>query len=161
MSEFHLILMLVFFQVLKWFRGLIAEFGPDIKIRVASRRGTPVASILTLSHKKSMIYKYGCSNVVYSQLGGTALLFWRAIQEAKDEGFEEFEMGRSEVDNLGLIRFKEHWGATGTALHYWSYPQESVGLPSVWRQKVARRMVSIFPDIALETVGKLFYKHIG
>ena len=93
-----------------WFRGLIAAFGKDLKIRVASKDGVAVASILTLSHKKSMIYKYGCSNSAFNNLGGTALLFWKTIQEAKENGFDELEMGRSDVDNLGLIAFKEHWG---------------------------------------------------
>jgi len=99
-------------QPLVWFRGLIAAFGTDLKIRVASKDGVAVASILTLSHKKTMIYKYGCSNVAFNNLGGTSLLFWRTIQEAKDRGFEELELGRSDVDNLGLVAFKERWGAS-------------------------------------------------
>lgn len=148
-------------QPLNWFRGLIAAFGNDIKIRVASKDRTAVASILTLSHKKSMIYKYGCSNAAFNRLGGTALLFWKTIQEARDHGFEELDMGRSDIDNLGLIAFKERWGATGTVICYWSYPPEPTGLPGVWKEKLVRRVVSISPDIALETVGKLLYKHIG
>ena len=76
-------------QPLAWFRGLIAAFGNDLKIRVASKDGSAVASILTLSHKKSMIYKYGCSNAAFNNLGGTALLFWKTIQEAKGHGLEE------------------------------------------------------------------------
>jgi hypothetical protein len=47
---------------IEWFRGLIAAFGKDLKIRMASKDGVAVASILTLSHKKSMVYKYGCSD---------------------------------------------------------------------------------------------------
>jgi CelD/BcsL family acetyltransferase involved in cellulose biosynthesis len=148
-------------QPIHWFRGLIAAFGNKLKIRVASKDGTPVASILTLSHRKTLIYKYGCSNATFNRLGGTALLLWRAIQEAKDHGFEEFEMGRSSIDNSGLIAYKERWGATRTAICYWSYPTEPAGLSSVWRDRLAKHMVSICPDIALETVGKLLYKHIG
>ena len=148
-------------QPINWFRGLIAAFGNDIKIRVAFKARTAVASILTLSHKKSMIYKYGCSNAAFNKLGGTALLFWKTLQEARDHGFEELEMGRSDIDNLGLIAFKERWGATATVIHYWSYPKVRAGLPGVWKKMLARRVVSISPDIALETVGKLLYKHVG
>jgi len=148
-------------QPLDWFRGLIAGFGKDLKIRVASKDGVAVASILTLSHKKAMIYKYGCSNVAFNNLGGTALLFWNTIQEATDNGCEELEMGRSDVDNLGLIAFKEHWGATGTLISYWTYPHSGAGLPSVWKEKLARRLVPTVPDLALRTVGKLLYRHIG
>ena len=110
-------------QPLAWFRGLIAAFGADLKIRVASKDGLAVASILTLSHKKTMVYKYGCSDVAFNKFGGTSLLFWKTIQEAKDCGFEELEMGRSDVDNLGLMAFKERWGASGRPISYWTYPQ--------------------------------------
>jgi hypothetical protein len=148
-------------QPLSWFRGLIATFGKDLQIRVASKDGVAVASILTLSHKKSMIYKYGCSDAAFNNFGGTALLLWKTVQEAKDLGFEELEMGRSDIDNLGLIAFKERWCATRTVICYWSHPREPIGLPTVWKDRLARHVVSICPDIALETVGKLLYKHIG
>jgi len=148
-------------QPLNWFRGLIAVFGKDLKIRVASKDGVAVASILTLSHKKTMVYKYGCGDAAFNHLGGTALLFWKTIQEARDNGFEEFEMGRSDVDNLGLIAFKEHWGASGTLIHYWAYPHGIAGLLSNWKTRLARRVVPIVPDLALKAVGKMLYKHIG
>ena len=149
-------------QPLHWFRGLITAFGNDLKIRVASKNGVPVASILTLSHKKSMVYKYGCSNVAFSNLGGTALLLWKTIQEAKERGFEELEMGRSDADNLGLVAFKERWGASGKLINYWTYPQmDATGLPTVWKNRLARHVVSNVPDLALEVVGKFLYKHVG
>jgi CelD/BcsL family acetyltransferase involved in cellulose biosynthesis len=148
-------------QPLKWFRGLISTFGDDLKIRVASRDGVAIASILTISHKKSMVYKYGCSNAAFNRLGGTALLFWKAIQEAKDKGLEEVEMGRSDADNLGLIAFKRHWGASGTPISYWTYPYRGAGLSSLWRRQLARRVVLTIPDWALEAIGTLLYRHIG
>ncbi len=81
-----------------------------------------------------MVYKYGCSNAAFNNLGGTALLFWKTIQEAKASGFEELEMGRSDVDNPGLVAFKEHLGASGKLISYWTYPQGAEGLPSVWKK---------------------------
>jgi hypothetical protein len=148
-------------QPLHWFQGLIATFGEDLKIRVASRNGVALASILTLSHKKSMVYKYGCSNVAFNNLGGTALLLWRTVQEAKERGFEELEMGRSDADNLGLVAFKDRWGASGKLINYWTYPQRGAGLPTAWKNRLARHVVSAVPDLALEMAGKFLYKHIG
>jgi hypothetical protein len=148
-------------QPLAWFRGLIAAFGNDLRIRVASKNDVPVASILTLSHKKTVVYKYGCSNAAFNPLGGTALLFWQTIQEAKHQGFEELELGRSDTDNAGLIVFKDRWGASRRSISYWTYPpSNSTSLPS-WQKTVVRRVVSTVPDLALEAVGSLLYKHIG
>lgn len=143
-----------------WFRGLVAAFGKDLKIRVASKDGVAIASILTLSYKKSMIYKYGCSDSALNRFGGTALLFWKTIQEAKETGCEELELGRSDVDHRGLIAFKEHWGASGRRISYWTYPHGDNGLPDVWKT-LARHIVPAVPDLALETVGKLLYRHIA
>jgi hypothetical protein len=148
-------------QPLAWFRGLIAAFGSDLRIRVASKDGVPVASILTLSHKKTVVYKYGCSNAAFNPMGGTALLFWQTIQEAKHQGFEELELGRSDTDNAGLIAFKERWGASRRSISYWTYPESEPAKPNGWKKTVARYMVSAAPKLALEAVGSLLYKHIG
>jgi CelD/BcsL family acetyltransferase involved in cellulose biosynthesis len=148
-------------QPIAWFRGLIASFGDGIKIRVASKDRVPVASILTLSHGKSMVYKYGCSDVAYNNLGGTALLFWRTIQEAKERGLEELELGRSDVPNAGLVTFKERWGATRREISYWTYPGNHIPELSSWQRKMAHRIIPVMPDGALEAVGRLLYKHIG
>jgi CelD/BcsL family acetyltransferase involved in cellulose biosynthesis len=148
-------------QPLAWFRGLIAAFGTDLTIRVASKDGSPVAAILTLSHKKTMVYKYGCSDAAFNKFGGMALLFWKAIREAREKGFEELDLGRSDIDNLGLIAFKEHWGAAATDLNYWVYPGRSAKRPSSWGKNLVARVVSVAPDFALKVVGKLLYRHIG
>ena len=107
-----------------------------------------------------MIYKYGCSDVAFNKFGGMALLFWKAIQEAKDNGFEEFDMGRSDPEGSGLIAFKEHWGAAGTQLHYWTYPLEHRVQLSAWQRRLAQQIVPAAPDFALEAVGTLLYRHI-
>ena len=148
-------------QPLDWFRGLISAFGKDLKIRVASKDGVAVASILTLSHKRSMVYKYGCSDAAFNKFGGTALLFWKTIQEAKDSRCEEFDMGRSSTDNPGLIAFKEHWGAVGRVTSYWTYPPRLLVPPSKWKASLVRRVASVAPDAALKAIGNLLYKHIG
>jgi hypothetical protein len=149
-------------QPLAWFRGLIATFGDNLKIRLASKGDLPVACILTLSSKRSVVYKYGGSISSLNKLGGMALLFWKTIQEAKGDGLEELDMGRSTTDNLGLIAFKEHWGAIGSPLTYWRYPAPGPYVPRpAWQKSLARRLVQSAPDLALEAVGTLLYRHIG
>ena len=143
-----------------WLRALIASFGGDLKIRVASKDDLPVASILTISHKKTMVYKYGCSDARFNSLGGMALLFWNTIQEAKDKGLDEFEMGRSDSNTPGLIAFKERWGAVGTHLNYWRYPSQPMGTANAWHESI-RRLIPATPASVLRTVGMLLYRHIG
>lgn len=148
-------------QPLSWFRALIDAFGDDLKIRIASKNDLPIASILTLSHKKSMVYKYGCSDARFHRFGGMALLFWNTIQESKEKGIQELEMGRSENNNLGLMSFKEHWGGVGRSLSYWTYPYSPHTTPGEWDKAILRRVVPVVPDAFLSTAGKLLYRHIG
>jgi len=148
-------------QPLRWFRSLISSFGRDLKIRIALKNDTPIASILTLSHRKTMTYKYGCSDAKFHNLGGTVFLLRKTIIEARAEGFEEFDMGRSDIENQGLIRFKEHWGATRSSLNYLRYPIEFVAPERKWALWIVRHLISATPDSSLIKLGSLLYRHIG
>jgi hypothetical protein len=148
-------------QPLAWFRGLVAAFGSDLKIRVASKGDLPVAGILTLSNRRCVVYKYGGSIASLNKFGGMPFLFWKTIQEAKANGLEELDLGRSDPDNLGLIAFKEHWGATATTLSYWTYPPRPQAPRSAWQKNLARHLVQASPDLVLQAVGTILYRHIG
>jgi CelD/BcsL family acetyltransferase involved in cellulose biosynthesis len=145
-----------------WFRNLIDCLGEDACIRIASHHGQPVAAILTLRHGTRMVYKYGGSDLRRHNLGGVALLLWKAIQEAKQTGLEEFDFGRSDSDNPGLIAFKERWAADPAILTYWRCPAPA--LPAItdhWRTQFARQVSGRLPTGVLALAGKLLYRHIG
>jgi Acetyltransferase (GNAT) domain len=148
-------------QPFKWFRTIISCMEKNAQIRVALKADTPVASILTLTTERSLVYKYGCSDVRFGNLGGTALLFWNAIQQAKADGLEELDMGRSDMANTGLITFKEHWGAERSALNYWRYPLRAASSKPERRIRYFKKLISIAPDRALVALGNLLYRHLG
>jgi len=145
---------------LAWFRNLVACMGDLLKIRLASKNGEPLAGILTLSYKTTLVYKYGCSDSVFNRLGGNQLLFWKAVQEAKLSGFRELDMGRSDWGALGLIRFKNHWGAAPSVLTYWRYGTLTAALPGFGRNtQIVRRVLRRLPLGFLARAGTLLYKH--
>lgn len=148
-------------QPLKWFRSLARCFENDLEIRVALKDQTPVASILTISNKKTLVYKYGCSDSQFTNLGGTALLFWKAIQEAKAQGIEELDFGRSDTDNPGLVTFKDRWGGKRSIMNYWRYPVRVAASKPEGLAKYAKQIIAIAPDRFLVALGDLLYRHIG
>jgi CelD/BcsL family acetyltransferase involved in cellulose biosynthesis len=150
-------------QPREWFRNLIECLGDQLKIRVASRDGQPMASILTLQFKNVMVYKYGCSDAKYHNLGPMHLLFWKSIQEAKNKGLKEFDLGRSDADNAGLVEFKDRWGATRSTLTYLRYPAGHTKKASRegWGVRFAKQLFLHMPDGFLEAAGKLLYRHVG
>jgi lipid II:glycine glycyltransferase (peptidoglycan interpeptide bridge formation enzyme) len=149
-------------QPLVWFRNVVAALGDRILFRVVSKESRPIASIVTIRYKDTLVYKYGCSDSRFNNLGGNSLLFWRAIQDAKATGATAFDLGRSENDNPGLISFKENWGATSAPLHYYRLPaRHPFHVASAWRTRLARSVFSIMPDSLLTATGRLLYRHIG
>jgi hypothetical protein len=150
-------------QPISWFRNLISLLPEQVSIRVVSKDKVPIASILTLTGNGSVFYKYGCSDARYNNLAGTPLLFWRTIQESKELGAHTFDMGRSDLDNLGLIHFKSNWATTDVPLTYWRCPA-SAGTelaPASTGRKVGGYVVSRLPDSLLIFLGRTLYKHVG
>jgi CelD/BcsL family acetyltransferase involved in cellulose biosynthesis len=148
-------------QPMQWFRSLIESFGTKLKIRMAFKNHVAIASILTLSHHRTVTYKYGASDAIMHRLGGVTLLFWNTIQQAKAAGFESMDLGRSDVNNEGLAVFKEHWGGVRSVLSYWRYPGRPPARENATKQDIIRRIVKVAPDRALIAVGNLLYRHIG
>jgi len=149
-------------QSLAWFRNLADCLGEKLKVRVVSKDGRPIAGIITTHFRDTAVYKYGCSDVHYHNLGGTFLLMWHAIQDAKASGARCFDLGRSERENAGLVAFKEHWGSTQSPLPYHRYSAGSnTDVQSGWKLWLVRKTCAYLPDPLLQTLGAVLYKHVG
>jgi hypothetical protein len=149
-------------QPIEWFRNVLNFHGEAARIHIATKDGLPAAGILTLSHGKKVVYKYGGSNVRMNKLGGMPLLFWKSIQEARLAGADEFDFGRSDTDNPGLIAFKDHWAARRSTLTYWrSQAASSSAAAGTWKTQVPKKLFAHLPDAMQAGVGRLLYRHIG
>ena len=109
-------------QPMAWFQELIGGLGDSVKVRVAFKDDVGMANIITIRHKDTMVYKYGCSDARYHNLGGLPMLLWKAIEDAIGQGLSEFDFGRSDLDNEGSAIFKDRWGASRSVLTYWTSP---------------------------------------
>lgn len=151
----------------KWFRSLIGCFGEALKIRIAFKHSQPVAAILTLRYKDTLVYKYGGSDARFNNLGGTHLLLWQSIQEAKQQALRVFDLGRTDGNNSGLIRFKDRWGSTRPELIYSRFTASKESKENYrpthddWRLLVAKRLFARMPNRTLALAGSLLYKHVG
>jgi lipid II:glycine glycyltransferase (peptidoglycan interpeptide bridge formation enzyme) len=149
-------------QPLNWFRNLLACLGENAKIRLVYDANHPIAGIMTLQFRDIVVYKYGCSDPAYHRLGGMQFLLWRAIQEAKQDGAREFDLGRSDWDDTGLVAFKDRWGSARSPLLYLRYPPRACATaPPEWVSQAAKRAVTLLPDWLLAAAGNLVYKHFG
>jgi len=145
-----------------WFRNLVQYEGEALEIRLAYKDESPVAGILTLQFRDAVYYKYGCSDARFNKFGAIPWLLWKAIAAAKLNGAMEFDMGRTEEGNGGLLAFKNHWVRQPKQLVYWKFPDtSSIISADGWKLRMAKRVFSYMPDRLRTITGNLIYRHIG
>jgi folate-dependent phosphoribosylglycinamide formyltransferase PurN/CelD/BcsL family acetyltransferase involved in cellulose biosynthesis len=146
-----------------WFRNLAECMGDALEVWVASLENRAVASIITLRFKNTLVFKYGSSDSAYHRFGPVPLLLWRAIQQAKSNGVQVFDLGRSDYYDKGLVVFKDRWASTRSLLTYWKFPAPAAGLlVDEGREfKLAKQFFGFLPQFVQKAVGEILYRHIG
>jgi lipid II:glycine glycyltransferase (peptidoglycan interpeptide bridge formation enzyme) len=135
--------------------------GDNLHIRLARKKGVAIAAMLTLRHRNSVIYKYGCSDENFHNLGAMPFLFWKLIQESKDSGVGEIDFGRSDLNQESLITFKDRFGTTKRSFNYYRFPTTRKTKSSEWGLRTIRHFYSLLPGSVYSTAGRLVYRHIG
>ena len=146
-------------QPLCWFRNLLECFGESLTIYLARHEERPIAAILVVDHKSARVYKYGCSDSTYNRYAGTLVVMWSAIRDAKLGGRTEFDLGRSDTDDEGLIAFKDHLGATRSTLTYYRCTGSSLDLRRT--PAVDGTIASLVPRTLKARLGGSLYRHFG
>jgi len=145
-----------------WFRNLLESMGETCQIRLTRKDGVAVAAMLTLRHRSCIVYKYGCSDEKFHSLGGMPFLFWRLIEESKAAGSEKIDLGRTELNNDGLITFKDRLGTSRKLLTYCRYTNKPArGGANLFESPRLRKFVSCLPKTISSAAGRVLYRHIG
>jgi len=154
-------------QPKEWFRNVAECLGNAAQFRVAYKDKKPIAAILTIRHNDTVMYKYGCSDAAYNNLGGMHLLLWKTIESAKLQGLLTLDLGRSDLSSEGLLTFKDRWGSRRSMLCYSRYtsarsPRGVYGEPG--RKPANLLFLNLFsrrPFSLARAVGELVYRHLG
>ena len=145
-----------------WFANVLRCLGHSACIRIAYVGETPAAAVFTLENEAAVVYKYGCSDEQFHRLGAMPFVFWDMIREAKRANKLGLDLGRSDLDNPGLITFKERWGAQRQPLVYSRLPAVGNVLERGAGSSLAfKQLFRYCPDWLLIGAGKLLYPHIG
>ena len=136
--------------------------GTKLQIRLTRKDGVPIAAILTLQHRTSVLYKYGCSDERFHSLGGMPFLFWKLVEESKASGAEKIDLGRTDLNDEGLIAFKDRLGASKKLLTYYRYAKgELRDVSTLWLSRAVRRLFSLLPEAISSAAGRILYRHMG
>jgi hypothetical protein len=81
-----------------------------------------VAGSMFLMSGRTVFYAFnGCRRQDLGQRANDAIQ-WRAIRDACREGYDRYDLGEVDDDNIGLAEFKSKWGARSIRLHRYYYP---------------------------------------
>ncbi len=109
------------------------------------------------------MYKYGASDMDHQHLRANNLVMWEALKWYRERGFKTMSLGRTEMDNPGLLQFKRTWGAKENLMKYYRYDiRKKAYLPP--RSAGGGAMTRIFsrtPAGLLRLVGRLLYRHVA
>lgn len=149
-------------QPIEWFRNLMSSLGAGFRICLARRDGRAIAAVVILRHADTVVYKYGASDAGAHKLGGIPFLLWNVIRDARGSGALCLDLGRSDLDNPGLITFKDRLGAHRSHLQYVRYARVSrAKAERGWTGQLARRVIAAVPDRLFISTGRLLYRHFG
>lgn len=124
---------------------------------------TAVAGLICLHFGTNAVYKFGASDEAFKQLSGTNLVLWETIKQCARQGMRTLSLGRTDLDNEGLLNFKNGWGAQRTVLNYYRYDFASNGFVCDRERDLGlfRDVLRTLPLDVLKLIGRLAYRHMG
>jgi lipid II:glycine glycyltransferase (peptidoglycan interpeptide bridge formation enzyme) len=111
---------------------------------------------------KKIIYKYGASYPDYFEFRGNHFVMWEAIKKYSNEGYENFDFGRTEFKHEGLRKFKLSWGSDESFIYTQRIDAyRSTLLIGSKTNGLHNNIFRYTPIAVLNLISKLFYKHIA
>lgn len=102
-----------------FFERVLRQFPDRARVFVVRKGRTPVAAGISLAYRGSIEVPWASSLREYRTNCPNYLLYWTMLEFAIDQGFEQFDFGRSTPDD-GPYNFKKQWGARPVPL-CWEY----------------------------------------
>jgi len=126
--------------------------------------GRTIAAAVFFHFGKQALFKYGASDTRYQNVRPNNLILWEAVQWYRAMGYETLNLGRTEFNNPGLLRFKRAWGARESSLNYLHYDLKAkafLASPPASSGGLRTKCLTRTPVLLLRLAGKLLYRHAG
>jgi FemAB-related protein (PEP-CTERM system-associated) len=143
----------------------VLEALPDeARIIVVHQEKLPLACSLVIGFGDTLENPWASALRKYSGLNPNMLLYWKMLEYACDNGYAEFNFGRSTRDE-STYKFKRQWGATPAPLYWQSLSRSHHGKGADQSQKDRYgRFIKLWQRLPLSLAniaGPMIRKHIS
>ena len=121
-----------------------------------------IAAGFILRFKDTYYLEYTASDNSKLDLYPNHKLFWEVIKTAIRDNAKFVDFGRTDMNNISLVRFKDKWNTSRIQLKYWRVggEQETNSLAGIGKS-VFVKINKHLPKCLLRLQGKLIYKYNG
>jgi hypothetical protein len=127
---------------------------------LAYKQKACMGAAIFLNWNRSMIYKYSALADAGRQLLAMDPILWTAIRWGCQNGYQILDMGRTDMQDVGLRRFKERWGAERTMLSY-SSSQPHISNRGEKVLPILQTIIKISPTCLCRVIGETLYGYFG
>lgn len=132
-------------------------------IFLAECEGIIIGSLFFIGWGDVFTYKFGATNQDELIHRPTDILLWEAIQYGKAQGFKLLDLGLSDWDQDGLIRFKQKYASEEKTISFLRYTPADYVVPQDKFGSTLPRLTELFtqvnvPDDVTEEAGNLLYR---
>lgn len=134
----------------------------DFEVWAARENGEDVASAVFVRDGDVIHYKWGARRADYRS-HANHLLFWSAIEEFAARALM-MDLGRADISNQGLMRFKAELGAAASPLPSSFYPHAPSQVSAevlTGSRALAARIWRRMPLFATKLGGRIVYRFLG
>jgi lipid II:glycine glycyltransferase (peptidoglycan interpeptide bridge formation enzyme) len=130
-------------------------------ILLAYKDAECLAGGLFLHWQKTLTYKYAASSGKDQEYRPNNLLSWTAMQWGCENGCTAFDLGRTDLENAGLRRFKKGWGAEESPLTYSMLSATPPKASESRLMSLVEPLIQKAPPWVCKAAGELIYRHFG
>lgn len=99
------------------FDDVLDEFGENADILTVLDDGKPVASVLSLYHRQTVMPYWGGGTWDARRFRANDIMYYSLMNHARERGCNQFDFGRSKY-GTGAFSFKKNWGFEPQPLSY-------------------------------------------
>lgn len=145
-----------------WQRFLVPQKG---RLLVATKSDKTIAGAVFLQWKDHLFYKFAASDPAHLGDRPNDLVMWEAIRSAKAAGLSHLDLGLSDWDQDGLIRYKQKFATEEGVIHF-LHRSHALAAGTGSEHGFLHQLTQLFtdpavPDRVTEMAGGLLYRYLA